>query len=515
MTGLPDGRISGYVGNLIPLWSDDRREAVHTNSKLGQERLYTNKGNRDMANAKQVMDFRPSKGITAGQSNEHLRRWTEKGWQSAVEKGNYDRSRERLNFEIRDGKVCPVDKMHSIPYRMAINLRERGIQDPNEGLEEPRFRTVVNFIFGGSRDRMLELAFGDWQVNLSHGADNSHLHRCKEIEEWAKDVYRFVADKYGGENIVAFVVHLDELNPHCHCTLLPIQNGKFAYKQIFAGKDKYEFSARMKQLHSDISEVNRKWGMERGSSVSETGAKHRTTEEYRRQLSQQCTEIEREVTAHQRTLSMLKSEISMAERRVKGLTTMVNNLLTEKAEKESTLADLQRQILETKDNPDALKAEVEKLEREIAAIQNKLDDKQAKLTEADRKLKALQEEMSDTETRTTELKQEAQRYSSTIQQGVDITLKDSLLENMVNEFSQRLSQLDSNGRCVFDGSLLQSFAENGTHVMYCATLLFLGYLDDATTFAEGHGGGGGNDLPWGRDDDEDDRAWARSCLMKA
>lgn len=32
-----------------------------------------------MATPKQVMDFRPSKGITTAQSNEHQRRWTEKG----------------------------------------------------------------------------------------------------------------------------------------------------------------------------------------------------------------------------------------------------------------------------------------------------------------------------------------------------------------------------------------------------------------------------------------------------
>ena len=47
-----------------------------------------------MATPKQVMDFRPSKGITTAQSNEHQRRWTEKGWGSAESTGNYDRSRE-------------------------------------------------------------------------------------------------------------------------------------------------------------------------------------------------------------------------------------------------------------------------------------------------------------------------------------------------------------------------------------------------------------------------------------
>ncbi len=469
-----------------------------------------------MAQAKQVMDFRPGKGFTTAQSNEHLRNWTEKGWLSALSKGNYDRSRERLNFEIRGGKVCPVDKAHSIPQRMAENLKARGIKDPNEGLAEPRFRTVVNFIFGGSRDRMNQLAFGDQKFDLTHGADNSHLHRCKDIEEWAKDVYRFVADKYGEENIVAFVVHLDETNAHVHCTLLPIRDNKFAYKQIFAGKDKYEYSARMKQLHSDYAEVNKRWGMERGTSISESGARHRTTEEYRRQLSQQCTDIEREIAAHQRTLADLQAEIRLAERRVKGLTSMVNNLLAQKAEKEAALAELHRQILEAKDAPDALRAKVAALEKELGDIQTKLDDKQEKLNEADRKLADLRSEMSATQERTEELRQEAKHYSATIRTGANSVLRDAMLDNMVNDFMQRVSKLGDDGKNVFDGSVVQDIAENGTEVMHCATLLFFGYLDNATTFAEGHGGGGGGSvLPWGRNDDEDDRSWARRCLMMA
>lgn len=45
---------------------------------------------------------------------------------------------------------------------------------------------------------MHEIAFGGQKVNLTHGADNSHIRRNKDIELWAQDVYRFACDKWGG-----------------------------------------------------------------------------------------------------------------------------------------------------------------------------------------------------------------------------------------------------------------------------------------------------------------------------
>ena len=469
-----------------------------------------------MANAKQVMDFRPSKGITTAQSDEHQRRWTDKGWERAVSIGNYDPTREHLNFEIKAGKVCQVDKSKSIPERMDESLSARGIKDPNSGLEEPRFRTVVNFIFGGSRERMQEIAFGEQKVNFEKGADNSQIERCKEIEEWAKDVYSFVSDKYGEENIVSFVVHLDELNPHAHCTLLPIQENKFAYKQIFAGKDKYEFSARMKQLHSDFAEVNKRWGMSRGTSVSESGARHRTTEEYRRHLSEECTSIEEQLGQHQKALSDLKVEIQLAERRVKGLNSMVENLRKAKAEKERQIAALEATMKSHMGDSMSISAEKANLEKELASIQEKLADKQEKLKVADRQLSVLKEDMDTISERTEEFKAEAYRYSHEIHSKVDVLLKDVMLETLVSEHSERLAEIGTSEQSIFDGSLLQSLTEQGADVMHCATLLFLGMVNDATTFAETHGGGGGkNDLKWGRDENEDNRVWARRCMMMA
>lgn len=469
-------------------------------------------------NPKQVLDVQVSKGITAAQSNEHLRDRSERAEKYAMTKGNYDPTRKHLNFEVvPGGKIRPVDTSRNIPERMADILRFRGIKDPNEGLPEPKYRTVVNIIFGGSRERMQELAFGSQKVDYEKDADNSHIQRKADIERWAKDVYSFVSGRYGEQNIAAFIVHLDEINPHVHCTLLPIKDGRFAYKEIFAGKDKFEYSARMKQLHSNFfSEVNTKWGMSRGTSISETGARHRSTEEYRRMLSEECTSIEENIKRHQQVLGELQTDIRLAERRVKGLTTMVANLEVQKAEKESLLSAAELDLKENKGSAAELAARIKMLEKELQGISRQLADKQEKLQTADRQLISLKENMDAIAERTETLKEEAYHYSQDVHSKVDTLLKDVLLEDMVSEYRSASVQMGESERQLLDGSLMQSIAERGTEVMHCATMLFLGMVDDATTFAESHGGGGGgSDLKWGRDEDEDNRAWALRCMRMA
>lgn len=136
--------------------------------------------------AKQVIDCSPSAGITTNQSNEHQRRWSEKNWQRAAKTGNYYITRARLNFEIARGCIVqPIDASKSIPQRMRETLKERGIQDPNAELERSgkvgNRRTIVNIIFGDSRDQMHRLAFGHQTIDLEYGADNSAIIRCKDI----------------------------------------------------------------------------------------------------------------------------------------------------------------------------------------------------------------------------------------------------------------------------------------------------------------------------------------------
>ena len=52
-------------------------------------------------------------------------------------------------------------------------------------------------------------------------------------------------------------------------------------------------------------------------------------------------------------------------------------------------------------------------------------------------------------------------------------------------------------------------------VQHTAMLLFLGYVDGATSLSQSCGGGSSPGSGWGKDPNEDERQWARRCLKKA
>ena len=53
------------------------------------------------------------------------------------------------------------------------------------------------------------------------------------------------------------------------------------------------------------------------------------------------------------------------------------------------------------------------------------------------------------------------------------------------------------------------------NVLKVAMLLFMNYVDAATTVSESCSGGGGTSSDWGKDKDEDEREWARRCAQHA
>ncbi len=491
--------------------------------------------------AKQVMDVQVSKGMSRGQSNEHLRNLTKNAFEEK-RTHNFDPTREHLNFEVMPGGViAPVHSHLSIDVRISQNLAERGIKDPNEGLSEddPRRRnTIANIIFQGSRDQMRKLAFGDQfldENDIDHVADNRDLQRMPEIELWAKDIYEFTAKKFGEKNIAAFVVHLDEKNPHVHCTLITtgMVKGKerISSKSVF-GHDKYEASRIMKNLHDELAEVNAKWGLDRGDDVNVTGAKHRTTEEYWKWLGEQCSQLEQKKDGLEKEVTLLNSEYQKAEKRVKGLTTMTENLENKMLNIQADIAALENDRENASTNKEKVEAELTRLRFQLGETEQQLADKKTKLQDA---VTALDELAGKRAAVTNELEKlerqktmETQTVGEMTMQRVGALAWDAasaeigLMEDRMRQLRQSLPLRDHKifdqiHEEIFEDTILEDMAERADYIIAVAASLFLGYVDAATKYAQVKGGGGGGSTQgWrGKKDDEDDRAFMGRCFLQA
>ena len=472
--------------------------------------------------ARQVMDMRPSKGMSQGVSNEILRDWSDRGWEFAVEHGNYDRARTRLNFEIgRGGVIKPVDTSRSLVQRMADNLSARGIVDPNSRNLERSYRTLSDFIFSGSRERMREMAFGSQSVDfefrtsdLGVSSPNDNLVREKDIENWSRDIYDFVCRKYGEENVLFFIVHLDETSPHIHCSVMPIdENNRFNYKKIFAGTSVYEYKKRTTELHNELAEINARWGLVRGNSISETKARHRTTEEYRRWLSEECSTLEQRIDNHKKALSELNVEIAIAEKRRKSFTTMVQNKQQEKEQLEKEILDL----LNQKDDREVTNAMIEQKRQELEKVEQKLAERMSDMENAEETVRKLLADKDSINAEYRDLVLRNNSLDAEWSERATPVLSTVLFEDLSRELSRFWTTLTPEMQDYMEGSLIEEIASNGNRLITQSLLIMAGGIDEATNFAEGQGGGGGggSDLKWGRDPDEDDREWARRCAHMA
>ena len=481
--------------------------------------------------AKQVFDLRAGKGISTGESREHLRNYSVMN-PDEKKNGYYDPTRVDLNFEVgKGGIIMPINKNYSIDQRFVDNLRNRGIEDPNKKKKEqgkmPNRNTVANIILGGSRDQMHRLAYGDQEVNLTRGADNSHIQRKEDIEKWAKDMYDFVSKQFGEDNIVAFIVHLDEKNPHVHCTVVPVnERNKISYHSVF-GTDKEECRKKFDFLHDAVAAVNAKWGLKRGDDINITGAKHRTSEEYWQWLKKTCEDLEQKVGGRMEELKLLNREMQRTDIKTKGLAKMVENLNKNKADILQEIEDLKKQAANGKITQ-------EQLDKEISARQSKLDDIEGILQDKTQKLRTAEQQLAEI----TRRRLEAEREYHALQRAInkdqttlqDRTLRDisatgwdiateetRKLQEKLNNFREDLNDEDRETfDAIFHGSIIEDMARAGNEIAAVATALSLGYVQQAVTFAENNGGGGGGpEGGWGKEPWEDDDKWRMRCFHMA
>lgn len=265
--------------------------------------------------------------------------------------------------------------------------------------------------------------------------------------------------------------------------------------------------------------------LERGDRISETGARHRSTEEYHAELREklmseneqlsQTIEGQQTVIREQRaTLSGLEKDIKHATARFKALQTMIANLESKKNRLLEEVEQLKRDRDSGKISAEDAKIRLDRIQKELEEVDEKIADKTQKLHTAELQLAQLQ-------TKTLSAERKFEEVQKKLQKEVPLLSKATDAKHRVAKYHEFLSSLPfeqrqvarQTGDILFDGSIAETIMDNAVQVTSIAAALYLGYLDATTKISQSGGGGGGPGTGWGKRDDESLLSSSLSSLL--
>lgn len=252
--------------------------------------------------------------------------WALRGCESTnktVRRGNSTHFAQRLqktNFRrkiIISYLVCHMEKYHKqdVAPIEKENEWDENYEASNPQIDSERTRNNYRFTpyFGKTytefiNGRIKELGLSprkDAVVMNSFvvGSDKQFFDGLSKVERYNffSDCYKFFAERYGEENVIAAVVHNDETTPHMHLNLMPVtKDGRLCSKQLF---DK----PQLQQLQTDFYEaVGKKYGLERGEEGSQK--KHLSTAEFKaKKIIEQAEAIREENQVYADAITEAKS----------------------------------------------------------------------------------------------------------------------------------------------------------------------------------------------------------------
>lgn len=150
---------------------------------------------------------------------------------------------------------------------------------------------------------------------------------AEQQREFFQRSYDFMVARYGKENILSAVVHMDETTPHMHLYLVPItQDNRLCCKEIF---DKRGLAALHDEFYREVGEA---YGLERGEGAEKGKRReHFDTQEFKSYTAAIEKQRERLVEARQ-TLSEMQGSVNTLRQSKDGLEREIT-ALTAKREK--------------------------------------------------------------------------------------------------------------------------------------------------------------------------------------
>ena len=150
-----------------------------------------------------------------------------------------DKSKTRLNY-------------HTVPYEKKylsfIDERVKQLSPKRKIKDDAVF--ITSFILGSDKEFFDRIT-------------------AEQQKQFFADCTDFFSERYGKENVVSAVVHLDESTPHLHFNRMPVADGRLCAKELFD-------RAALRELQTNFYEVvGKKYGLKRGKEGST--AKHLDT----------------------------------------------------------------------------------------------------------------------------------------------------------------------------------------------------------------------------------------------
>lgn len=127
-----------------------------------------------------------------------------------------------------------------------------------------------------------------------------------DISSWANENVKWLQATFGSDNVLSAMLHLDELTPHIHAFVLPVQDKRLCAKAVLGGP------AKMRSMQTSYAKSMEKFGLERG--ITGTHVKHEKLKRMHGEIGKSLEQAEKAVIVQRNKLGMIESAEAYALR---------------------------------------------------------------------------------------------------------------------------------------------------------------------------------------------------------
>lgn len=242
------------------------------------------------------LQFNKAKGTSDSRMSDHIER--------KLIPHNADPTRTHLNRELIELPDGVKDRNEAISKR----IKSAGIK---RKITPDQVRAIRVMLSGTHEDMM-------------------KIQESGRIDEWCNDNLQWLYKNFGRESTVSAVLHMDELTPHIHATIVPIVTGerRKAKKEQADGKRKYRKKTdtirlcaddvlnrdTMIAFHDSYAKLMGKYGLQRGVPGSE--ARHISTAQYYRNMQREKEGLHNDVQELQNQKQEVQEQLAQTKREI-------------------------------------------------------------------------------------------------------------------------------------------------------------------------------------------------------